>query len=454
LFKKILVANRGEIAVRVIRACREMGIATVAVYSEADRASLPVLLADETVCIGPGPSKDSYFNIPNVVSAALITGAEAIHPGYGFLSENASFAEICGACGIKFIGPPPDAIAKMGDKATARETMRRAGVPVVPGSDGVIGSESEALRVAGKIGYPVVVKATAGGGGRGIRVVEDEEDLVRVLKIAQAEAGASFGNADVYLEKYIREMRHIEVQVLFDEKNHGIHLHERECSLQTPRHQKVVEEAPSATLTPALRKRMGDAAVKAARAVGYANAGTVEFILTPGGEFYFMEMNTRIQVEHPITEAITGVDLVRWQIRVAGGEALTLGQKEVPLNGHAIECRVTAQDPAKGFAPAAGTLSDVRLPGGLGVRVDTQIYGGYTVPPYYDANLAKIIVWAPDRPAAIARMRSAIAETRIAGVATNLPFLERILRDERYVANQVNTAFLPRLMDEAGLIAT
>ncbi len=451
MFQKILIANRGEIAVRVIRACREMNVATVAVFSEADRDSLPVMLADERVCVGPGPSKDSYFNIPNIVSAALITGAEAIHPGYGFLSENTSFAEICAACGIKFIGPSPDAIAKMGDKATARETMKRSGVPVVPGSEGVLASESDALRVALKIGFPVVVKATAGGGGRGIRVVEDEEELVRVYKIAQAEAGASFGNRDVYLEKYVRSMRHIEVQVLFDEHGNGIHLGERECSLQTPRHQKVVEEAPSVSLSPGLRKKMGVAAVRAAKAVGYANAGTVEFILTPDGEFYFMEMNTRIQVEHPITEAVTGVDLVQWQIKIAAGEKLTLAQKDVDFHGHAIECRVTAQDPAKGFSPAAGTLKDVRLPGGLGVRVDTQIFDGYVVPPFYDANLAKIIVWGTDRPQAIARMRAALGEMNVGGIPTNIPFLQRILSDERYVANEISTAFLPTLMNEAGL---
>ena len=451
MFKKILIANRGEIAVRVLRACREMDIATVAVYSEADRDSLPVLLADEKVCVGPGPSKDSYFNIPNIVSAALITGAEAIHPGYGFLSENASFAEICAACGLTFIGPPPTAIEQMGDKATARATMKAAGVPVVPGSDGIIGGESDALRIASRIGYPVVVKATAGGGGRGIRVVDDEDDLIRVLKIAQAEAAASFGNADVYLEKYIREMRHIEVQVLFDAHGNGIHLGERECSLQTPRHQKVVEEAPSVSLTPAVRKRIGAAAVRAAKAVGYTNAGTVEFIYTPNGDFFFMEMNTRIQVEHPITEAVTGVDLVRWQIRIAAGEKLTLSQRDIHFHGHAIECRVTAQDPARGFAPAAGTLSRVRLPGGLGVRVDTQIYGGYTVPPYYDSNLAKLIVWGHDRAEAIARMRACLGEIEIEGSPTNVVFLQRILHDERYVNNEISTTFLPRLMSEAGL---
>lgn len=451
MFRKILVANRGEIAVRVIRACKEMGIATVAVFSEADRESLPVYLADEAVCVGPGPGKDSYLNIPNIVAAALNTGAEAIHPGYGFLSEASSFAEVCAACGIKFIGPPVSAIEKMGDKATARATAKKAGVPTVPGSDGILHSDDAARRVAAKIGYPVVVKATAGGGGRGIRVVESEDELSKVLKVAQAEAEAAFGNAGVYLEKYIREMRHIEVQVLADEHGNCIHLGERECSVQTVRHQKVVEEAPSASLSPAQRKRMGDAAVRAAKAVGYANAGTVEFIFTPDGEFYFMEMNTRIQVEHPVTEAVTGVDLVQWQIRIAAGEKLSMAQKDIALNGHSIECRVTAQDPSRGFAPSAGCIENVLWPGGLGVRVDTQVFPRYVVPPFYDSNLAKVIVWAPDRAEAIRRMQRCLAETRIDGIPTNIAFLQTILADLRYQRNQLSTAFLPRLMEERGL---
>ena len=451
MFKKILIANRGEIAVRIIRACREMGIATVAVHSQADTDSLPVQMADQAVCVGPPLGKDSYMSVPNIVSAALITGAEAIHPGYGFLSETASFAEVCATAGIKFIGPPVSAIEKMGDKATARETAKNAGVPTVPGSEGVLQSEADALRVAAQIGYPVVVKATAGGGGRGIRVVEDEDDLARVLKIAQAEALAAFGNADVYLEKYITQMRHIEVQILADEWGNCIHLGERECSVQTVRHQKVVEEAPSATLTPAMRAEIGAAAVKAANAVGYANAGTVEFIYTPDNAFYFMEMNTRIQVEHPVTEAVTGVDLVQWQIRIASGEKLTLTQNDIHFSGHSIECRVTAQDPDKGFAPSAGTLTSVRLPGGLGVRVDTQIYGGYTVPPFYDSNLAKIIVWGPDRAQAISRMKRSLDELQIEGSPTNVSFLQKILNDARYQKNELSTAFLPQLMEEFGL---
>jgi acetyl-CoA carboxylase biotin carboxylase subunit len=321
----------------------------------------------------------------------------------------------------------------------------------VPGSDGIIAGEAEAARVAARIGYPVVLKATAGGGGRGIRIVNSDDELSQVLKVAQAEAGSAFGNADVYVEKYIREMRHIEVQVLADEHGNCIHLGERECSVQTVRHQKVVEEAPSATLSPGLRKKMGEAAVRAAKAVSYANAGTVEFILTPDEEFYFMEMNTRIQVEHPVTEAITGVDLVQWQILIAAGEELTLRQRDIELDGHSIECRVTAQDPARNFAPSAGTLTDVRLPGGLGVRVDTQIYGGYTIPPFYDSNLAKIVVWAPDRTQAIARMRRCLDEFEVKGVPTNVPLLKQIINDPRYVANELSTAFLPRLMSEAGL---
>lgn len=454
MFKKILIANRGEIAVRVIRACREMGIATVQVYSQADAGSLPVQLADESVCIGPPPTKDSYLSVPNIVSAALITGAEAIHPGYGFLSEVASFAEICGTVGLKFIGPPVSAIEQMGDKATARATALAAGVPTVPGSDGIVESEAEAFAVARQIGYPVVVKATAGGGGRGIRVVESEEELSRVLQVAQSEAGAAFGNADVYLEKYIRKMRHIEVQILADEHGHCIHLGERECSVQTVRHQKVVEEAPSATLSPDIRASIGAAAVKAAQAVGYTNAGTVEFIYTPEGEFYFMEMNTRIQVEHPVTEAVTGVDLVQEQIRIASGLPLSLKQEQVAWTGHSIECRVTAQNPQKGFAPSAGTLGQVRLPGGLGVRIDTQVYSGYTVPPFYDSNLAKIIVWAPDRAQAISRMRRALDETLIEGSPTNISFLQTILGDRRYQNNELSTAYLPTLMEEVGLSAS
>ncbi|GAB4454618.1 MAG: acetyl-CoA carboxylase biotin carboxylase subunit [Armatimonadaceae bacterium] len=451
MFNKILIANRGEIAVRIIRACQEMGIATVAVHSQADADSLPTRLADESVCVGPPAGKDSYLNVPNIVSAALITGAEAIHPGYGFLSEVASFAEVCAAAGIKFIGPPVTAIEQMGDKATARRVAKEAGVPTVPGSEGVVGGEADALKIAAQIGYPVVVKATAGGGGRGIRVVQNEEELTRVLKTAMTEAASAFGNPDVYIEKYITEMRHIEVQILADEHGTCIHLGERECSVQTVRHQKVVEEALSATLTPEIRARMGEAAVRAAKAVGYANAGTIEFIYTPEGDFYFMEMNTRIQVEHPVTEAVTGIDLIQQQIRVAAGEPLPYRQEDITFSGHSIECRVTAQDPKKGFSPSAGLLTDVFLPGGFGVRVDTQIYPNYTVPPFYDSNLAKVIVWGKDRADAITRMQRCLDEMVVDGIPTNLPFLQQILANDDYQQNRISTAFLPRLMREAGL---
>jgi acetyl-CoA carboxylase biotin carboxylase subunit len=451
MFKKVLIANRGEIAVRVIRACRELGVATVAIHSDADADSLHVRLADEAVCVGPSASKDSYLNIPNIVAAARNTGADAVHPGYGFLSEVASFADICNAIGVKFIGPPVSAIEQMGDKATARETALAADVPTVPGSDGLLTSDEDARRIAGAIGYPVVVKATAGGGGRGIRVAWSEEELLKVLKVAQAEAEAAFGNAGVYLEKYITDMRHIELQILADEHGNVIHLGERECTVQTVRHQKVVEEAPSVSLTPELRSAMGEAAVRAAKAVGYANAGTVEFIYTPSGDFYFMEMNTRIQVEHPVTEAVTGIDLVKWQIRIAAGEVLTIAQDDVNWLGHSIECRVTAQNPDKGFAPSAGKMSSFIMPGGLGIRVDSQCYSGYTVPPYYDSNLAKLIVWAPSREEAIIRMECALSEVTVDGLPTNVSFLKSILADERYRTNAISTKFLPTLMDELGL---
>lgn len=451
MFKKVLVANRGEIAVRIIRACRELGVATVAIHSEADSDSLHVRLADEAVCVGPYASKDSYLNISNIVAAVRNTNADAVHPGYGFLSEVASFADICNTMGIKFIGPPVSAIEQMGDKATARETALAAGVPTVPGSDGLLTSEDEARRLAQSIGYPVVVKATAGGGGRGIRIAQTEDDLPKAMKVAQAEAEAAFGNGGIYLEKYITDMRHIEVQILADEHGNVIHLGERECTVQTVRHQKVVEEGPSVTLTPEQRMLMGSAAVKAARAAGYTNAGTVEFIFTPEGNFYFMEMNTRIQVEHPVTEAVTGVDLVKWQIRIAAGEVLTLTQADVNWNGHSIECRVTAQNRDKGFAPSAGKMSQFIMPGGLGVRVDTQCYSGYTVPPYYDSNLAKVIVWAPTREEAICRMECALTEITVEGLPTNVTFLKSILSDERYQQNRISTRFLPTLMDELGL---
>lgn len=391
MFKKILIANRGEIAIRVIRACKEMKIATVAIYSEADRESLHVRMADEAMCVGPAANKDSYLNMPNIISAAMITGAEAIHPGYAYFSEQASFAEACEACKLKFIGPKSAAIELMGDKARAKETAAKAGVPVIPGSKGTVTSEQDAFKTVSKMGFPVRLKATAGGGGRGIRVVENDEDLASALKVAQAEAESAFGNGELYIEKEIGEPRHIEIQVLGDEHGHYVHLGERECSIQR-RHQKLVEESPSVGVTPAIRNRMGEAAVKLAKTVGCCNAGTVEFLLDKNGDFYFMEMNTRVQVEHPVTEAVTGVDIVREQIRIAAGEKLGFSQKEVKLAGHSIECRVIAEDPGNNFAPSVGTIKRLVVPGGIGVRVDSHIYAGYEIPPYYDAMLAKLIV--------------------------------------------------------------
>ena len=451
MFKKILIANRGEIAVRVIRACREMKIATVAVYSQADAESLHVRMADEAVCVGPPSSKDSYLNAPNIISAAVITGADAIHPGYGYFSEVPSFAEACEACKIKFIGPKPSCIEKMGDKAKAREMMISAGVPVIPGTKGVLQNEQEAYKLASKMGYPVMIKAASGGGGKGIRLVQNEEELGRVLKIAQTEAEAAFGNSDVYMEKFLEEPRHIEVQILADEHGHVIHLGERECSIQNQRHQKMLEEAPSIAVTPSLRSKMGEAAVKAARAVGYANAGTVEFLLDSKNNFYFMEMNTRIQVEHPVTEFVTGMDLLKEQIRIAAGEKLLTSQKNVHINGHAIECRVTAEDPEKDFAPSSGTIEDVIFPGGLGVRIDTHIYPGYAVPPYYDSLLAKLIAWGRDRDEAISRMTRCLSEFHISGLPTNLSFHEKIMSNAYYRRGELSTSFIKRCMgDKSG----
>jgi len=451
MFKKILIANRGEIAVRVIRACRDMNIATVAVYSQADADSLHVKLADEAVCVGPPPNKDSYLNAPNIISAAVITGAEAVHPGYGYFSEVPSFAEACEACRLKFIGPKPLSIEKMGDKAKAREIMQNAGVPVIPGTKGVLQNEQEAFRVAAKMGYPVLVKAAAGGGGRGIRLVPNEEELAKVLKIAQTEAESAFGNPDVYMEKYIEEPRHIEVQVLADEHGNVVHLGERECSIQNGRHQKMLEEAPSVALTDSLRTKIGEAAVRAAKAVGYVNAGTVEFLLDNKGNFYFMEMNTRVQVEHPVTEAITGVDIVKEQIRIAAGEKLRLNQKDIKIRGHAIECRITAEDPDKGFTPSSGRIENLILPGGFGVRVDTHIYPGYVVPPYYDSLLAKLIAWGPSREEAISRMTRCLDEFTIEGLKTNISFHQKIMANEYFRRGELSTSFIKRRMSEVSV---
>ena len=446
MFSKVLIANRGEIAVRVIRACREMGIQSVAVYSTADKDSLHVRLADESVCIGPPSAKESYLNIANVVSAATITGAEAIHPGYGFLAENSSFAEICGQVKIKWIGPNPQAIDLMGNKAAARKKMIEAKVPTVPGSPGPVHSEAEALKYARQMEYPVIIKASAGGGGKGMRVVHEESELASQLATAKAEATAAFGNGEVYIEKYLVEPRHVEVQILADEHGNVIHLGERDCSVQTARHQKMLEEAPSTSISENIRRALGDAAVRGAKAANYQNAGTMEFLVTKDGKYYFIEMNTRIQVEHPVTEMVTGIDLIREQLRVAFGEKLTIRQKDVELKGHCIECRITAEDPSKNFAPASGTITRFDAPGGPGVRVDAHIYNGYTVPPYYDSLLAKILVHAENREAAINRAERALAETRVEGLATNLPFLQRILQNEYFRRGEVSTDFLARRM--------
>jgi acetyl-CoA carboxylase biotin carboxylase subunit len=446
MFQKILIANRGEIAVRIIRACREMGIRTVAVYSEADRESLHVHWADEAVCIGPPPSSESYLNIPHILMAALITEADAIHPGYGYLSERSSFAEACESQGIRFIGPPHTAMAQMGDKALARKIAQQAGVPVLPGTPDPIRSEEEAMRAAAQIGFPLLIKAAAGGGGRGIRRVNTEEDLLPALRIAQSEAQAAFGSPEVYLEKYIPEPRHIEVQVLADAHGNVLHLYERECSLQTPRHQKMVEEAPAPHLDDATRRALGEAAIKVARAVDYQNAGTVEFLMDSQGQFYFIEMNTRLQVEHPVTEQVTGIDLVQWQIRIAAGERLPFKQSDIRLNGHAIEARLTAEIPEHDFTPSTGRLSEWTPPGGPGVRVDSHLYTGYSIPPYYDPLLAKIIVHAACREEAVARLNRALHEVRIEGVQTTRDFLIRLVQTPEFQQGRVSTPFVSRLL--------
>ena len=446
MFSKVLVANRGEIAVRVVRACREMGIKTVAVHSLADKDSLAVRLADESVCIGPPKASESYLNIANVVSAAVITGADAIHPGYGFLSENSSFAEICGQAHIKFIGPPPSAIDTMGNKASARQKMMEAGVPIMPGTPGPVKDEKEAMDAAKSIGFPVIIKASAGGGGKGMRVVLEESELLTQLSLAKNEAEAAFGNAEVYIEKFLIEPRHVEVQILADSHGNVVHLGERDCSVQTARHQKMLEEAPCAFIPESTRRALGEAAVKGAKSVGYENAGTIEFLVSSTGEFFFMEMNTRIQVEHPVTEEISGIDLVQAQLRVAMGEPLPFKQEDIKFNGHAIEVRLTAEDPTRNFAPSAGTISAFDAPGGRGVRVDSHIFTGYQVPPFYDSLLAKIIVHAPTRDEAIAKMERALHETRLEGVATTRDFHLRVLANDYFKRGELSTDFLKRHM--------
>lgn len=446
MLKKVLIANRGEIALRIVRACRELGIEAVVAYSQADRDSLAVRMADESVCIGPPAPSRSYLNPPALISAALITSCDAVHPGYGFLSENAYFAEICGQCQLTFIGPSPEAIRLMGDKAAARATMKSAGVPVIPGSDGVLRSVEEAQDLAGEIGYPVLLKAVAGGGGRGMRVVQDETELLRAYPTARAEAEAAFGQGDLYMERYLTGMRHVEIQVLADSYGNAIHLGERDCSVQR-RHQKIIEEGPSPIVTPELRDRMGQAALAGIRSIGYVNAGTLEFLLGPDGEFYFMEMNTRIQVEHPVTELITGVDLVRWQLLIASGTRLTLSQKDVRIRGHAIECRINAEDPDRDFLPSAGEVEFYLPPGGPGIRVDSHLYGGYTPPGVYDSLLAKIIAWGENREEALARMRRALHECVITGVTTTMPFQHSLLGEEAFQRGDFDLSFLPKLME-------
>ncbi len=445
MIQKILIANRGEIALRIIRACRELGIKTLAVYSEADVQSLHVQLADEAICIGGPKSADSYMRADRIISAAEIADVDAIHPGYGFLSENSKFAEQCESCNIRFIGPKSQTIRIMGDKAVARQTVAKAGVPTVPGSDGPVDSESEATKVARKIGYPIIIKAVAGGGGRGMRIAHNDVSFAKEYHIARAEAEKTFNNASVYIEKYIQNPRHIEFQILADGHGNVVHLGERDCSVQR-RHQKLIEESPSPFLTSDLRKKMGKAAVRAAAAAEYENAGTIEFIVDSKGEFYFIEMNTRIQVEHPVTEEITGLDLIKEQIRIASGEKLNFAQKDVEFRGHAIECRINAEDPARGFAPSPGTIGLYYAPGGHGVRVDSHVYSGYTIPPYYDSLIGKLIAYGDNRKMALERMYRALSEYLIRGIETTIPLHKAILSDPVFIAGKATTGYLEEFL--------
>jgi acetyl-CoA carboxylase, biotin carboxylase subunit len=444
MFSKILIANRGEIALRILRTCREMGIRVVVAHSTADAGSLPVRLADESICIGPPESAQSYLNIPQLIAAAEVTDAEAIHPGYGFLAENATFAEICRACSIRFIGPSPEVIRLLGDKVRARELARKADVPLLPGSDGAVRDEAEARTVADTLGYPVLLKASMGGGGRGIRIVWDADSLATAVRTCQSEAAAAFGSSEIYLERYVEGARHVEVQVLADGRGHTIHLGERDCSIQR-RHQKLLEETPCPVLTDATRRELTAAAIRLCRTAGYESAGTVEFLLDRQSRFYFLEVNTRIQVEHPVTEMVTGIDLVRAQIQIAAGEPLELRQEDVVFQGHAIECRVTAEDPVT-FTPSPGRVTAYASPGGPNVRVDSHCFAGYTVPPYYDSLVAKVIAHGVDRADALARMRRAVSEFVVEGIRTTLPLHARLLADPRVIAGDYSTTFL-----EAGL---
>ncbi|MDA0291608.1 MAG: acetyl-CoA carboxylase biotin carboxylase subunit [Cyanobacteria bacterium] len=439
--KKLLIANRGEIALRIIRTCREMGINTVAVYSTVDRTALHVQMADEAVCVGDPPSSRSYLNIPNIIAAATSRGADAIHPGYGFLAENDRFAEICNAHGLTFVGPSPESIREMGDKSTAKATMQRVGVPTIPGSEGLLENPEEAAELAESMGYPVMIKATAGGGGRGMRFVRSSEELESLYRAAQGEAEAAFGNPGLYMEKFIDRPRHVEVQILADRFGEVVHLGERDCSIQR-RHQKLLEEAPGPGLDPIIRARMGDAAVSAARSIGYEGAGTVEFLLDATGQFYFMEMNTRIQVEHPVTEVVTGIDLIAEQLRIASGEPLRFRQEDIQLRGHAIECRINAEDPRHNFRPAPGTITGWLPPGGPGVRFDSHVYTGYEIPPFYDSLIGKLIVWGEDRPAALRRMRRALSECAVIGVPTTIEFHLALLDRPEFQRGEVHTKFV------------
>ncbi len=441
MIKKVLIANRGEIAVRIIRACREMGIETVAVYSEADREALHAKLADEAVCIGPAASSESYLSMDRIISAAVNTSSDAIHPGFGFLSENSRFAKLCEKCGIAFVGPDSKVIASLGNKQEARNTMIRAGVPVIPGSSKPIYDVEAGAAEAEKIGYPVMIKAALGGGGKGMRVADNAKTFKQSFLTAQNEAQRAFGDSMMYLEHFVRHPRHIEFQILGDSFGNVVHLGERDCSIQR-NHQKMIEESPSVALCDELREKMGEAAIKAAKAAGYKNAGTIEFLLEKSGDFYFMEMNTRIQVEHPVTEWVTGIDLIKEQIRIAAGEKLSFTQEDIRLNGHAIECRINAENPEKGFRPSPGMITDLHLPGGKGVRIDTAVYTGYTIPPYYDSMIAKLIVWAKDRPEAIRKMQSVLGEVIIEGVDTNINYQYEILSNPDFIDGNVDIDFI------------
>lgn len=442
MFQKILIANRGEIAVRIIRACREMGIKTVAVYSEADRDALHTLLADEAICIGPAPSAESYLNMEQILTACVAMKADAIHPGFGFLSENARFAELCEKCHIRFIGPPAEVIHRMGNKSEARKTMMEAGVPVIPGSKEPVFTVEEGLKTAREVGFPVMIKASSGGGGKGMRVSYGEDDFASNFQNAQMESVKGFSDDTMYIERFVERPRHIEFQILADSFGNVVHLGERDCSIQR-RHQKLLEEAPSAAISEELRERMGQAAVKAARSVHYENAGTIEFLLDKNKEFYFMEMNTRIQVEHPVTEAVTDLDLIKEQIRIAAGEPLSVTQEDIQITGHAIECRINAENPDKHFMPCPGTITDIHLPGGRGVRVDTAVYNNYTIPPNYDSMILKLIVHDKDRLSAIAKMRSALGELVIEGITTNVDFQYELIGDRDFEDGNVDTDFIP-----------